>query len=77
VAAIGAGRSGGLLNLLDNAGQPIVVAGAASDGDGGAISVRNSTGAQIGRLGVDAAGGGELGVWNANATMKKLLEAPR
>lgn len=76
VAAIGAGRSGGLLNLLDNAGQPIVVAGAASDGDGGAISVRNSSGAQIGRLGVDAAGGGELGVWNANATMKKLLEAP-
>jgi hypothetical protein len=26
---------------------------------------------------VDAAGAGELGVWNANATMKKLLEAPR
>lgn len=76
VAAIGAGRSGGLLNLLDLAGRPIVVAGAASDGDGGAVSVRNSTGAQIGRLGVDAAGGGELAVYNASATMKKLIDAP-
>jgi len=76
VAAIGAGRSGGLLNLLDLAGRPIVVAGAASDGDGGAVSVRNSTGAQIGRLGVDASGGGELAVYNASATVKKLIDAP-
>ena len=33
----------------------------AVDGDGGALSVRNSRGVQIGRLGVDAAGAGELG----------------
>jgi hypothetical protein len=76
VAAIGGGKSGGLMNLLDNAGQPIVVVGAAVDGDGGALSVRNSRGVQIGRLGVDAAGAGELAVYNAAATMKKLIEAP-
>lgn len=76
VAAIGGGKSGGLMNLLDNAGQPIVVVGAAVDGDGGALSVRNSRGVQIGRLGVDAAGAGELAVYNATATVKKLIEAP-
>lgn len=76
VAAIGAGKSGGLLNLLDGSGQAIVVAGAAEDGDGGAVSVRNARGVQIGRLGVDAAGAGELAVYNATATLKKLIEAP-
>ena len=54
----------------------LVVVGAAVDGDGGALSVRNSRGVQIGRLGVDAAGAGELAVYNATATMKKLIEAP-
>jgi hypothetical protein len=53
-----------------------VVVGAAVDGDGGALSVRNSRGVQIGRLGVDAAGAGELAVYNATATVKKLIEAP-
>lgn len=76
VAAMGAGKSGGLLNLLDGAGQPIVVAGAAADGDGGAVSVRNARGVQIGRVGVDAAGGGELAVYNAAGTMKKVIDAP-
>ena len=76
VAAIGGGKTGGLLNLLDTTGQAIVVAGAAVDGDGGAISVRNSHGVQIGRLGVDAAGSGEMAVYNASATMKKIIEAP-
>lgn len=76
VAAIGAGKSGGLLNLLDGSGQAIVVAGAAEDGDGGAVSVRNARGVQIGRLGVDASGAGELAVYNATATLKKLIEAP-
>jgi hypothetical protein len=76
VAAIGGGKTGGLLNLLDTTGQAIVVAGAAVDGDGGAISVRNSHGVQIGRLGVDAAGAGEMAVYNASATMKKIIEAP-
>ena len=76
VAAIGGGKTGGLMNLLDTTGQAIVVAGAAVDGDGGAISVRNSHGVQIGRLGVDAAGAGELAVYNASATMKKIIEAP-
>ncbi|MEY4943834.1 MAG: hypothetical protein RL254_2015 [Planctomycetota bacterium] len=76
VAAIGGGKTGGLMNLLDTTGQAIVVAGAAVDGDGGAISVRNSHGVQIGRLGVDAAGAGEMAVYNASATMKKIIEAP-
>ena len=76
VAAIGAGKSGGLMNLLDGMGRPVVVAGAAEDADGGAVSVRNARGIQIGRLGVDAAGAGELAVYNATATVKKVIEAP-
>jgi hypothetical protein len=76
VAAIGAGKSGGLMNLLDGMGRPVVVAGAAEDADGGAVSVRNARGIQIGRLGVDAAGAGELAVYNSTATVKKVIEAP-
>ena len=76
VAAIGAGKSGGLMNLLDAMGRPVVVAGAAEDADGGAVSVRNARGIQIGRLGVDAAGAGELAVYNSTATVKKVIEAP-
>ncbi len=74
VVAIGAGRAGGLFNLLDLAGQPIVVAGAATDGDGGAVSVRNTSGMQVGRLGVDATGNGELSVYNANNTVKSVVQ---
>ncbi|MFM7800424.1 MAG: hypothetical protein ACKPBA_15795 [Planctomycetota bacterium] len=40
------------------------------------MSVRNARGVQIGRLGVDAAGAGELAVYNATATVKTLIEAP-
>jgi hypothetical protein len=64
------------MNLLDNAGQAIVVAGAAEGVDGGALSVRNARGVQVGRLGVDSAGGGEMSVYNATATVKKVIEAP-
>ncbi len=77
VAAIGAGQTGGLINLLDGNGQPLLVAGAAADGDGGAISVRNGRGVQIARMGVDAASAGEVAVYNSTASMKKIIEAPK
>lgn len=76
VAAIGAGESGGLLNLLDMNGQPVVVAGMASDGDGGALSLRNLRGVAIARIGVDAVGAGEVAVYNSTATFKKVINAP-
>lgn len=77
VAAIGAGATGGLVNLLDPNGQPLLVAGAAADGDGGAISVRNARGVQIARMGVDSGSAGELAVYNSTATVKKIIEAPK
>jgi hypothetical protein len=76
VAALGGGDGGGLLNLIDGDGQPIVVAGASQGADGGAVSVRNGRGVQVGRMGVDRAGGGEVAVYNATATAKKVVEAP-
>jgi hypothetical protein len=76
VAAMGGGKTGGLMNLLDSSGQAIVVAGAAEGADGGAVSVRNGRGTQIGRIGVDTAGAGEVSVYNATATVKKVIEAP-
>lgn len=76
VAALGAGDSGGLLNLLDTKGQPVLVAGMASDGDGGAISLRNLRGSTIARIGVDAVGAGEVAVFNSTATLKKVISAP-
>jgi hypothetical protein len=76
VAAIGGGAGGGLMNLLDGDGQPIVVAGASEGADGGAVSVRNGRGVQVARMGVDRAGGGEVAVYNATATAKKVMESP-
>jgi hypothetical protein len=76
IAAMGAGQNGGLLNLFDLAGQPIVVTGAAPDGDGGALSVRNTRGVQIARIGVDSASAGEVAVYNSTANVKKVIAAP-
>jgi hypothetical protein len=76
MAALGAGETGGLLNLLDGSGQPVVVAGMASDGDGGALSLRNRRGVAIARIGVDLVGAGEVAVYNSTATYKRVISAP-
>jgi hypothetical protein len=76
VAAMGASDNGGLLNLLDLNGQPVVVAGMAQDGQGGALSLRNVRGVAIARMGVDTVSSGEIAVYNSTGTFKKVMSAP-
>ncbi len=75
VAALGASTSGGLLNLAKADGRAVVVAGVASDADGGAVSIRSGTGSQLVRLGIDRVGAGEVAVYDGPGTRKRVLNA--
>jgi hypothetical protein len=75
VAGLGGSSSGGLLNLSNATGKGVIVAGAASDADGGAISVRSGAGSTLVRLGVDRIGAGEVAVYDGPGTRKRLLSA--
>ena len=75
VAGLGASTNGGLLNLAKTDGKAVIVAGAASDADGGAISVRSGSGSQLVRVGVDRIGAGEVAVYDGSGTRKRVLSA--
>lgn len=75
VAGLGASTNGGLLNLAKTDGKAVIVAGAASDADGGAISVRSGSGSQLVRVGVDRIGAGEVAVYDGPGTRKRVLSA--
>ncbi len=75
IAGLGASARGGLLNLCGPDGKALVAAGAASDADGGAISVRSGNGGQIVRLGIDRVGGGEVAVYDGPGARKRVLNA--
>ncbi|MSR28740.1 MAG: hypothetical protein EXS03_04085 [Phycisphaerales bacterium] len=75
VAGLGSSESGGLLNLAKADGRAVVVAGPASDADGGAVSIRGGTGSQLVRLGVDRVGAGEVAVYDGPGTRKRVLNA--
>ncbi|MEN9668193.1 MAG: hypothetical protein RLZZ386_100, partial [Planctomycetota bacterium] len=70
-----ASTNGGLLNLAKTDGKAVIVAGAASDADGGAISVRSGSGSQLVRVGVDRIGAGEVAVYDGPGTRKRVLSA--
>ena len=75
VAGLGSSVNGGLLNLAKPDGKAVIIAGAASDADGGAISVRSGTGSQLVRVGVDRIGAGEIAVYDGPGTRKRVLSA--
>ncbi len=75
VAGLGSSTTGGLLNLAKPDGKAVIVAGAASDADGGAISVRSGSGSQLVRVGVDRLGAGEVAVYDGPGTRKRVLSA--
>ena len=74
--AIAATATGGLLNLLDLAGNVSVAAGAAEDGPGGVVAVRNEKNTQVVRVGVNDRGEGEIEVYDAPGTRKRKVSAP-
>lgn len=75
VAGLGGSSTGGLLNLSNASGKGVIIAGAASDADGGAISVRSGAGSTLVRMGVDRIGAGEVAVYDGPGTRKRLLSA--
>ncbi len=75
VAGLGGSSAGGLLNLSNASGKGVIIAGAASDADGGAISVRSGAGSTLVRVGVDRIGAGEVAVYDGPGTRKRLLSA--
>lgn len=75
VAGLGSSTNGGLLNLAKIDGKAVIIAGAASDADGGAISVRSGSGSQLVRIGVDRVGAGEVSIYDIQGTRKRVLSA--
>lgn len=75
--ALLAGSNGGLLNLFSGSGIPLIVAGAAEDAAGGAVVVRSTEGKDIVRVGVDDKGGGNVTLFNRDATERKVVAGPR
>ncbi|MDA0803309.1 MAG: hypothetical protein O2819_06085 [Planctomycetota bacterium] len=73
LVGLGASQGGGLLNLADAQARTVLVAGPASDADGGAVSIRSGAGIQIARVGVDILGAGEVAVFNGEGTSKRVL----
>ena len=74
--ALAAAATGGLLNLLDLGGNVAVAAGAAEDGPGGVVAVRNQRNTQVVRAGVNERGEGEIEIYDAPGTRKRKVSAP-
>jgi len=75
MGALGVGSAGGQLNLSAIDGRPVVVLGAASDGQGGAMTVRGADGQPVVRASVDPRGEGEVVVYSANGSRKRVINA--
>lgn len=75
--ALLAGSNGGLLNLFSPAGTPVVVAGTAEDAAGGAVIVRGGEGKDLVRVGIDERGGGNVILFNKDASERRAVAAPR
>jgi hypothetical protein len=56
---------------------PLVVAGSADDAAGGALIVRSTEGKDLVRVGVDERGGGNVTLFNRDATERKVVAGPR
>lgn len=73
VAALGCGVGGGQMNLSQLDGRSALIVGAASDGQGGALTVRGADGQPIVRASVDPRGDGEVVVYSANGQRKRVI----
>jgi hypothetical protein len=65
------------MNIFSAAGAPSVVAGNADDASGGVVLLRSAEGKDLARLGVDDKGGGNVVLFNKDATERKTLAGPR
>jgi hypothetical protein len=63
-----------LLNLCNSAGNPVVIAGYAEDGRGGALSIKNGRGIQIFSAVTGDSEQGILTLWDANGKKSKTVK---
>ena len=63
------------MNLMNSNGKAMVICGAAGEGLGGAITVRNQDGKQVIESGVDENGGGIISVWDASGERRKTVSS--
>ena len=75
--AVGTRLQGGLMNIMNSLGQPVVIAGTADEGLGGAVSIKNGDGRQILHAGYDSAGDGLLNVWDTTGSKTANLTPRR
>ncbi len=73
-AALGGSATGGLLNLFNLQGKAVVVAGTATDGTGGVVSIRNGEGVQLIKSSAEPTP--EVSVYSPDGAKKRVLAAP-
>jgi hypothetical protein len=72
---VGTRPQGGLVNLFNSQGTTVLIAGAADDGGGAALSMKNGAGSQVLHAGCDKAGNGLVTVWGAEGGKPHSLAA--
>ena len=71
--AVGATPQGPLLNLMNRSGNPVLIAGFADDGRGGAMSMKNGRGITIFSAGTADNEKGSVSVWDADGKKVRSL----
>ncbi len=71
--AVGSREQGGLLNMMNARGVPIVMMGYAEETRGGGLSIRNGRGIRIFNVGTADQEHGELRLWDADGRRMRLL----
>lgn len=71
--AVGSTAQGPVLNLMNRAGNPVLIAGFAEDGRGGAMSMKNGRGITIFSAGTGENEKGSVSVWDADGKKMRSL----
>jgi hypothetical protein len=74
---VGTRPQGGLMNLMNDRGEVVFIAGAADEGAGGALLVRNGSGKQVFHAGYDRDGNGLVTVWDERGINRRTLSPLR
>ena len=74
---VGTREQGGLINLMNNQGRAVLIAGTADEGLGGALSIKNGAGQLVLHAGYDSVGDGLVTVWDTSGKRNAEVSARR
>lgn len=77
VCALAGTNDGGILNLMNRTGVPVVSAGSAEDRRGGTLTVQNERGLPVVSIGSDAQESGQVRLQGPDGTTKQVLPSRR